>query len=707
MLTKMLTELLERKHRAMSIEELGAALSLKEEEKRRLPIAVAELIQKGILEKTKKGRYRLLADKQIYAGEIRLTGRNFGFFLYDDPAREDVFVHGSALGGAMNGDRVLVRITQPKEGEQKAEGVVEKVLERHTSDVIGTLQVSREHAFLIPFDRRVRQDIFLDRSENKLSRDDDGKVAEVVITRWPREGKNPEGKVVSILGKVDEPGMDVEIIIRSHELPDAFPQEVIEEANALSGDIPEKEIERRKDLRKLLTFTIDGADAKDLDDAVTIEPTKDGYRLGVHIADVTHYIKEYSALDKEALRRGTSVYLVSRVLPMLPREISNGVCSLNPREDKRTMSVMMDLDKEGNILSHDIYESIICSDHRLVYDDVSDFLEGKKSNIPSELKEPLRHMGDLAMKLKEKRRLRGAIDFGMAESYFVLDDQGWPTELKQRERRIANRLIEEFMILTNEVVSEQFYWLSAPFLYRTHEKPSEEKLIAFNTFIHNFGFKLRGKIENIHPSVLNKLVDEVEGSPQEHLISKMMLRSLKQAKYTNYFEGHFGLASTYYSHFTSPIRRYPDLQIHRIIKEHLNGKLGAKRREHYDSILEAVADHSNRTERRADEAERAVDDIKAAQFMSDKVGEEFDGVISNLTGFGIFVELSNSAEGLLPLSSIDEFFNFNKEKYYLQGNNGTRLELGFPIRVKLESVNIQRGEINFELVRYLHETARN
>ncbi len=699
MLTQMLEELLERKHRAMSPEELSKALNLKEEEKAQLPIAIAELVHKGVIERTKKGRYRLLADEKIFAGVIQLTDRNFGFFLFDDPQLEDVFIHGSALNGAMNGDRVLVQVTQPSVGDQKAEGVVLKVLERRTTTVIGKLSINKAHAFLLPYDRKVRTDIYLDIRDNRLSKSHDGMIAEVVITRWPTEGKNPEGRIIEILGKEDDPGMDVEIVKRSFNLPSEFPEEVLVEADGLTEDMSEEERESRRDLRDLLLFTIDGPDAKDIDDAVSIEVNGDGYKLGVHIADVSHYVTEYSALDKEAFRRGTSVYLVSDVIPMLPEKLSNDLCSLNPGEDKRAMSVLIELNKQGEVLSHEIAPSIIRSSHRLVYSDVSDLLEGKDVPALKAVEEPLKAMGELSQLLTEKRRLRGAIDFGIAESYFELDEDGWPTAMKLRERRLADRLIEEFMILTNEVVSEQFYWLGVPFLYRTHEKPSAEKLMEFNTFIHNFGFHLKGKMENIHPSALNNLIDEVEGSPQEHLINKMMLRSLKQAKYTNYFEGHFGLASTYYSHFTAPIRRYPDLQIHRIIKEQLAGKMSKRRKDHYGSILEAVAEQANMTERRADEAERKVDDIKASQFMSDKIGEEFDAVISGLTNFGIFVELDNSAEGLIPLSSMDEFFKFDKEKYILTGSNGSKLELGQALRVRLVSVNTQRGEINFELVR--------
>ncbi|MDI9471976.1 MAG: ribonuclease R [Tissierellia bacterium] len=706
MLTEMITEILERKHKAMTAEELSRSLNLKKEENAQLSIALSELTYKGVVERTKKGRYRLLANDSIYVGTIQLTDRNFGFFLFDDPDREDVFVHGRALNGAMNGDRVLIRLTQPKSATQKAEGVVHKILERRTSTIIGKLCVEKDRAFLIPYDRKVRQNIDLDVRTNRLNRHHNGMIAEITITRWPSEGRNPEGRVVEILGSEDDPGLDVEIVIRSLNLPAEFPPQVLEEAKELSGQISAQEWDSRRDLRDLLVFTIDGSDAKDLDDAISLEISEEGYRLGVHIADVTHYVKEYSSIDKEAFKRGNSVYLVSRVLPMLPKELSNDLCSLNPGEDKRAMSVMMELNKKGEVLSHEIFPSVIRSSHRLIYDDVSDYLEGMETSLPKEVKEPLLSMGELSKLLTEKRRLRGAIDFGMVESYYELDEDGWPISMKHRERRIGNRLIEEFMILTNEVVSEHFYWLGTPFLYRTHEKPSADKLMAFNTFIHNFGYHIKGRLENIHPSALNLLIDEVEGTPHENLINKMMLRSLKQAKYTNYFEGHFGLASTYYSHFTSPIRRYPDLQIHRIIKEVLAGKMNAKRKEHYTLILEAVAEQANMTERRADDAERKVDDIKAAQFMSDKIGQEFDGVISGMTGFGIFVELDNSAEGLISLSSLDEFFRFDKENYLLIGDRGTRLELGHALRVKLASVNTQRGEINFELVRYFHETSR-
>ena len=695
--------LLNRRHKALTRGDILNFLNLDESRGEELDQTLTELVEGGYVRITKKQRYELLSESGCHVGMIQVHERGFGFFVFEDVSQPDVFVPAPLINGAMNGDKVLVCLTKPFNEYGKAEGRVERVLERNTARVIGKLDLGKRFAFVIPRERKVKQDIFVPLDQIKGAKH--GEIVEVEITAYPKGKNNPEGRVTEVIGQSDDAGIAIETVIHSLGIPKEFPEEVMKQAEAIPEAIPAKEIQRRTDRRDELIVTIDGADAKDFDDAITVLNDGKHYLLSVHIADVTHYVAENSPIDQEALERGTSVYFPGRVIPMLPEKLSNNVCSLRPEEDRLCLSVDMKIDPNGKVIDHTIYESIIRSSQRLIYDDVSDFLEGKADNFEGELADMLTTASELAAIVRKKRFDRGAINFGFVESEIIVDEEGYAIDVRKRETRVANQMIEEFMILANETVSEHFYHLDLPFLYRTHETPSIDRLTDFNNFIHNFGLGIKGKLEDVRPQQLNDIIEQVVDKPHSSIISKLMLRSLKQAKYTNYMEGHFGLASKYYSHFTSPIRRYPDLQIHRIIKEQLTGKMTKGRVNHFETILPEVADMSSTRERRADTAEREIDDIKMAEYMQDKIGQTYTATISGVTGFGIFVELDNSVEGMIRISDIAwEDFQFDPERYLVKGiRNGKTLTVGESVPVKLIRVNVEAGEITFELLEKLNE----
>ncbi|HHT21526.1 MAG TPA: ribonuclease R [Tissierellia bacterium] len=696
-------DLLNRRHKALSRNDILRFLELDESSGDEFDRTLSELVEGGYVRQTKKERFELLSESGCHVGTIQVHERGFGFFIFEDGSQPDVFIPAPLINGAMNEDKVLVCLTKPFNDYGKAEGRVARVLERNTQHVVGKLDLGKRFAFVIPREKKVKQDIFVPLDQLGGARH--GEIVDVEITAYPKGRNNPEGKVVEVIGQSDDSGIAIETVIHSLGLPKEFPPEVLAQAEAIPEKIPAEEIRRRNDRRSDLIVTIDGADAQDFDDAITVFKKGPNYELSVHIADVTHYVAENSPIDQEALERGTSVYFPGRVIPMLPEKLSNNMCSLRPDEDRLCLSVDMSVSPEGKVVDHRIYESIIRSSERLIYDDVSDYLEGDSSKFSGDLATMLSQANELAGILRQKRFDRGAINFGFMESEIIVDEEGYPIDVRKRESRVANQMIEEFMILANETVSEHFFHLDLPFLYRTHEKPSLEKLTDFNNFIHNFGLGIRGKLEDVRPQQLNAIIEEVVDQPHSSIISKLMLRSLKQAKYTNYMEGHFGLASKYYSHFTSPIRRYPDLQIHRIIKENLSGKLSQGRVKHYETILPEVAELSSKRERRADSAEREVDDIKMAEFMQDKIGQTYLATVSGVTGFGLFVELDNSVEGMVRISDISwEDFQFDPDKYLIKGiKNGKTLTVGDKVPVQLIRVNVEAGEITFELLEKLDE----
>lgn len=689
-----------KEYRPMLREELLIYFNIEKNESKDFFKVLEGLEKDGILVRNQNNRYGLLNSDYLVVGKLEGHEKGFGFVMSKDKTREDVFITAENMNGAMNGDTVIANILKKSQAGKREEGEIIRILERGNKYLVGTFEDNKNFGFLIPDDQKISYDIFIPKAHTGGAKDNQKVVIE--ITKWPEARRNPEGKVLEVLGYLSDPGTDILSIIRQFDLPEVFPEHVQEQANNVADSISERDIEGRTDLRNLKTFTIDGIDAKDLDDAISIEILDNGnYKLGVHIADVAQYVKEGSPMDSEALERGNSVYLIDRVIPMLPKELSNGICSLNPNVDRLTLSVIMEINKNGNVVDHQILETVINSSHRLVYEDVSDYLENDDEAAKVKLKDllvELKLMEELMHILYEKRDTRGSIDFDFPETQITLDEQGKPIEIKKAERRIANRLIEEFMLVTNETVAEEYFWAEVPFLYRIHEDPNPEKLVEFANFIHNFGYQLKGK--EIHPKELQLLIEEIKGKKEELVISTLLLRSLRKAKYSSTPDTHFGLASKYYSHFTAPIRRYPDLVIHRIIKQYIKGKLSLDKQARLEKTLPEIADHTSMTERRADEAEREVADLKKAQFMMDKIGEEFQGIISSLTNFGIFVQLENTIEGLVHFSNmLDDYYHFDEEKFHIIGERSNRLyKLGDEVTIKVIGVDISKRNIDFQIV---------
>ena len=580
-------------------------------------------------------------------GIIEKNPRGFGFVRQEDGA--DIFIAPDNMGGAMSGDMVEADLLPPYLWTRSREGIIVKVLERKTTEVVGTFQKNRQYGFVVPDDKKSCDDIFIKRDFFRNAQNGDKVVAK--ITKYPEGRFGAEGKITEIIAQKGQTGSAVMSMIRARGLFETFPSRVNAEAKARSKElITEEEIARRLDLRKEKIFTIDGTDAKDLDDAVSISVLDNGnYLLGVHIADVSHFVCEDGPTDKEALKRGTSVYLLNRVIPMLPKVLSNGACSLNPGEDRLTISCIMEIDKSGEVVSHNIEESVIRSCARLVYDDVSEILENsdpilteKYSNINDELL----LMGELAKILRHKRKLQGSLDFDISEAEIELDEEERPIAVEIAERRSANRLIEEFMLVANETIAEHFFWMNYPFVYRVHEKPDTEKMMDLKVYLSNFGIKLKGNPDNIHSKTLADIISQIESKPYETIVNRVMLRTMKKAYYSTECDGHFGLAFRYYCHFTSPIRRYPDLIIHRIIKESITGRMTEQKLEKYRADTINASEISSQTERRAQELERDVEKMKKAEFMLNFIGEEFEGIVSGVTDFGVYVELANTIEGM-------------------------------------------------------------
>ncbi len=659
-----------------------------------------DLEAEGRVIKTKKGKYALPEFFEIYVGKLQIAQRGFGFVLVENVDMRDVFIPAGALKGAMNGDKVMVKLT--KKGP-KSEGEVIKVVERAHSTVVGTYQEGKSFGFVIPDDNKLKNDVFVSKNNTLGAREGDKVVVQII--KYAEERRNPEGKVVEVLGQSGAPGVDILSVIRSYGLPEAFNHRTLEEADKIPLEVSEDELKMRDDFRGLRVFTIDGKDAKDLDDAVHIQKLDNGnYELGVHIADVSYYVKEHSKLDKEALKRATSVYLLNRVIPMLPERLSNGICSLNPQVNRLTLSCVMEIDKRGDVVNHRISEGLIRTVERMNYDDVSDMIEGVADDALisryKEIYDDILMMAELAKILHEKRVRRGAIDFDFAETRIKLDGEGKPIWVGKAERRTGHRLIESFMLAANETVAEQFFWLELPFVYRIHEDPKPEKIETLNKFLYHFGYKVKGQADDIHPKAIQQLIEEVTGKKEEHVISKMALRSLKQAKYTPYNEGHFGLSAKYYCHFTSPIRRYPDLQIHRIIREFLRGELSANRVERLKKITSEVSIQSSERERNAELAEREVNDMKMAEYMMQFVGETFKGVVSSVTSFGMFVELENTIEGLVRMENLDDdYYHFDESRMQLVGERTKKVyALGDSVEVVVTGASPELRQVDFDIV---------
>ncbi|MBZ4686621.1 MAG: ribonuclease [Clostridia bacterium] len=667
-----------------------------------------EMERNGDVIVTRKNKYGIPERMGLLVGYLQAHQKGYAFLIPErKPERYeggDVYISAANTNGAMHNDRVIVRLLGKLSGSQKPEGEVIRILKRSNTTVVGTLERSRNFGFVIPDDSRMYYDIFIPSEEMGGAQTGDKVV--VKITTWPESRRSPEGKIIEILGAKGEKGVDVLSIVRKYELPEEFPADVLQEAEKVAK-IPEGELSNRRDLRDIRMVTIDGEDAKDLDDAVSISRLQNGnYHLGVHIADVGYYVKHGTKLDQEAFERGTSVYLVDRVIPMLPPELSNGICSLNAGEIRLAMSVLMEVDHQGNVKEYEITPSVINIDRRLTYSTVNKILLNNDEELKKEYANFLDDfylMQELCGILKKKRLKRGSIDFEFPESKVKLDEEGKPVEIVKVERGIAERIIEEFMILANETVAEHMYWLEIPFVYRVHEEPEPDDMEALNNFLHTFGYHIRATDDGVHPASFREIIEKVKGQPEEKVINTVMLRSMKHARYSNQALGHFGLASTYYSHFTSPIRRYPDLVIHRIIRETLKkGSLGPKRIEQLQQFTAEASEQSSIREKVAEEAERESLDLKKVEYMERHLGEIFEGIISSVTSFGFFVELENTVEGLVHVSTLtDDFYHFDEKNLALYGEHtGKIFKIGKPVKVQVAKVNTEQRQIDFELIEF-------
>ena len=678
----------------MKLKEIAMLLQIPREQRNELKEVLEALEADGKIYVSKKGKY-VKGQPQYLKGIFQANLRGFGFVLRED--EEDVFIPEENINGAFQGDEVEFLITKSPEGRRK-EGKIVRVVSHGTTKVIGLYEKSKSFGFVRPDNQRFLKDIYIPAGREKGAMT--GHKVVVELTSYGGENMKPEGKVVEIIGHINDPGTDIMSIVKGYDMPVEFPEKVLNQAERVGKDVSEADMAGRMDLRDWQMVTIDGEDAKDLDDAVSLTEVENGWKLGVHIADVTNYVQEKSALDREALKRGTSVYLADRVIPMLPHKLSNGICSLNAGENRLALSCIMTVDKKGEIVDHVIAETVIRVDQRMSYTSVAKILEAQDEQERKKYEKLIpmfQQMAEVSGLLRERRKKRGAIDFDFPETKMILDEQGRPVELKPYERNVATKMIEDFMLAANETVAEEYFWREIPFLYRTHEAPEEDKVKKLSTFINNFGYHIHMGNE-IRPKEIQKLLEKVEGTPQEALISRLALRSMKQARYTPENVGHFGLAAQYYTHFTSPIRRYPDLQIHRIIKENLRGRLSDDRMAHYEKILPEVATQSSEMERRAEEAERETVKLKKVEYMQERIGEEFEGVISGITKWGAYVELPNTIEGLVHVVNMkDDHYEYREEQYELVGEHFRNVyKLGQRVRVRVLGADRLQRTIDFE-----------
>jgi ribonuclease R len=694
----------------MKEKELAAFMQVDKSDREELQSILQELLAEGKLMLTAKGKY-IKGDGSILTGTFISNAKGFGFVEVEG-REEDLFIPEDKTGGAFHKDIVQVSLLKPGHGRRQ-EAQVLRILQRGITSLVGTYERCRDsYGFVIPDNAKLPGDIFVPAEYSKGAVT--GHKVVVELTDYGGENKKPEGRIVEILGHINDPGVDILSIVRAYELPVEFSEKIMNQVGRVSQEVSEADRAGRRDLRDVTMVTIDGEDAKDLDDAVSVDFDGSFYHLGVHIADVTNYVQEYSALDREALKRGTSVYLVDRVIPMLPHALSNGICSLNAGVDRLALSCLMKIDLKGEIVDYEICESVIRVDRRMSYNIVRALLEDEGSDEWKALFDEygtllpmFRQMKDLAGLLRAKRHKRGAIDFDFPECKILLDKEGHPLDIKPYLRNVATDIIEDFMLAANETVAQHFYWLELPFLYRVHDVPDPDKIQKLSIFIHNFGYYMKAmdkrgsKVgsEEVHPKEIQKLLEKIAGTPEEPMIARLVLRSMKQAKYSVVSSGHFGLACQYYCHFTSPIRRYPDLQIHRIIKEQLRGRLNEERIAHYKEILPDVANETSRLERRADEAERETDKLKKVEYMEGHLDEEYDGIISGVTSWGLYVELPNTVEGLVHVSRLTgDYYYYNESASEMVGEaTGRNYKLGMPVRVRVIGCDRFTRTIDFEL----------
>ncbi len=737
---KILQVINDKHYKPLKQKELTFLLQVQQEDREEFREVLAELVKEGKVLLTKRGKYQSLSDVTkigIFIGHQK----GFGFVAVEGED-EDYYIPDFATGGALHNDKVMIKVMKAPEGRRKEAEVV-KIVEHGNTEIVGYYQKSKSFGFVIPDNQKISDDIFISKKDSMGAVT--GHKVVVKLTSFGDNKKKPEGKVIEILGHVNDPGTDILSIVRAFNLPVEFPEQVMNYLERIPESVLEEEIEGRLDIRDWRTVTIDGEDAKDLDDAITLTKNANGFQLGVHIADVTHYVREHSPLDKEALKRGTSVYLLDRVIPMLPHKLSNGICSLNAGEDRLALSCIMDIDNSGKVVGHRIAETVLHVDRRMSYSQVDAILkanaiqtggnydgvdygngvqtipkdclitdiadvtlclnDGKEISGAEILKEYedyieyFKWMQELSDILRAKRMSRGSIDFDFPESKILLKEDGEPIEIGPYDRNPAHKIIEDFMLMANETIAEDYFWQDVPFEYRTHGEPDGEKVEKLSSLIANFGYYFKSSSDTIHPKEFQKLLQRIVGKPEEGFISRMTLRTMQQARYSTQCSGHFGLATKYYCHFTSPIRRYPDLQIHRIIKENLHGKLNGKRLAHYAGILPQVADANSQNERRAQEAEREVEKLKKVQYMGKRIGAVYEGIISGVTAYGIYVELPNTVEGMVRIATIpDDFYIYYEESMSIVGKDtGKTYAMGQSVRVKVVHVDKLLRTIDFEL----------
>ncbi len=683
----------------MKFKELAILLQVPKEQREELRTVLEALEREGKIYLSKRGKYVKGETKRL-SGVYRANAKGFGF-VETEGETPDVYIGEEYTGEALDGDTVEYAVIKDVPGK-RSEGKIVKILSRGMTKVVGYYEMTpgRNYGFVMPDNQKFHKDIFIPAEKSKGAVT--GHKVVVELTSYGGEGKKPEGKITEIIGHVNDPGTDIMSIVKGYDLPVEFPEKVLKQAERVSKPVSEADMAGRRDLRDIKMVTIDGEDAKDLDDAVSVERKGSDYILGVHIADVTNYVQENSALDHEARERGTSVYLVDRVIPMLPHTLSNGICSLNAGEDRLALSCIMTVDTKGNVIDHEILETVVHVDRRMTYTSVKKILEDHDEIERETYKEfvPMFEcMQELSGLLREKRKQRGSIDFDFPETKLVLDDAGHPLEIKPYDRNTATKIIEDFMLLANETVAQDYYWQELPFVYRNHEAPDDEKIKALAAFINNFGYSMHIGVNEVRPKEVQKLLGRVEGTPEEALISRLALRSMRQARYAPQNSGHFGLAAAYYTHFTSPIRRYPDLQIHRIIKDNLRGRMNEDKIQHYHAILEEVTKHASETERRADEAERETVKLKKVEYMQERIGQIFEGVISGMTKWGMYVELPNTIEGLVHVTNMaDDHYDYYEGSYEMVGEHtGKVYKLGQKVYVRVIDTSRMTRTIDFEI----------
>lgn len=682
----------------MKEKELAIFMQVAKEDREELTAVLDALVDEGKITISSKGK--ITKGAATIQGTFISNKKGFGFVEVEG-LQEDLFVPEEEIHGAFHKDIVEVRILRNRT-DKRREATVVRVVSHQITQIVGTYEKDGNFGFVIPDDQKIPCDIFIAKEHAKGAMTGHKVVVELISYGTAR--KNPEGKVVEILGHVSDPGVDILSMVRAFDIRTEFPEKVMNQAERIPEEISEADCNGRTDFRDVQMVTIDGEDAKDLDDAVSVKKNPDGtYELGVHIADVSNYVQEHSALDVEALARGTSVYVTDRVIPMLPRRLSNGICSLNAGVDRLALSCVMTINDKGNVVDYDICESVVHIDRRMTYTAVNDIITHRKPEVMEEYKDFVDLfflMKELSDIIRKNRQKRGSIDFDFQEAKIHLDENGYPTEIVPYERNAATNLIEDFMLIANETVAQHFYWLEIPFVYRSHEAPEPEKIQKLSAILYNLGYRIHVSNEEVRPKEIQKLIAKIQGTGEEAMILRMTLRSMKQAKYTVDCTGHFGLACDYYCHFTSPIRRYPDLQIHRIIRETLRGRMREERKDHYRNILPEVASHCSKTERRADEAERETDKLKKAQYMSDHIGEQYDGVISSVTNWGIYVELPNTVEGMVSLSKLSgDFYVYDEQKMEVKGRStGKTYRLGMSVKVLVDYVDMVIRTIDFSFV---------